>query len=237
MTVEVALPEEEDKFRDAITDHIRAQLGSITDDKGQALATHYLPGRVFAMHVLPQHFNVNSENIRRYIVSRPVVSSSSIIGRGTRGYWVLDTSTNSVVFIKDTWRFVALEELEGDILRRLVDLGVRNVPHMVWHGDVPRNFLDEMRPMTSESHRHLFAAPWCSWSTDDEMQQTRTQDQLLELSSDWMCRGSVVDAQVSLRQHYRLVMGIAGYPLNNVRGANELLHATYDVFAGMCFTQ
>ena len=38
--------------------------------------------------------------------------------------------------------------------------------------------------------------------------------------------------EIPLRRHYRLVTGTVGYPLESVRGVQELLHATYDVFVG-----
>ena len=38
--------------------------------------------------------------------------------------------------------------------------------------------------------------------------------------------------EIPLRRHYRLVTGTVGYPLDSIRGVQELLHATYDVFVG-----
>ncbi|RPD73877.1 hypothetical protein L226DRAFT_583193 [Lentinus tigrinus ALCF2SS1-7] len=213
LTVELAPPDDEDRFREAVRAHVQSQLEVMGQELDEAVAVHYAPGQVFAMHVLPQHFTVDPENIRRFIVSRPVVTPSSLIGRGTRGYWALDASTGGIVFIKDTWRFRNVDELEGDTLRRLVDLGVRNVPHMVWHGDIPYSFPTEARRLNRK-----------------ELQFTTTH---LLVAEPWVCQGDVEDLHISRRQHYRLVTSVAGYSLRCVRGAEELLHATHDILVAM----
>ncbi|RDX49876.1 hypothetical protein OH76DRAFT_1482696 [Lentinus brumalis] len=215
MSVEAARPEEEGTFRDVITAHVQFQLDLHPEDLDKAVKAHYEPGRVFAVHVIPQHFSSHPENIRRFIVSRPVVSPSSLIGRGTRGYWALDTSTGQVVFLKDTWRFMKSEELEGDTIRRLVDLGVRQIPSLVWHGDIPYHIPNIPVPRQIESK---------------EMQQTTVHTLLADR---WLCHGSVVQLDIPHRQHYRLITNVAGYPLETIRGAEELLYAAYDTFTAM----
>ncbi|RPD54650.1 hypothetical protein L226DRAFT_509635 [Lentinus tigrinus ALCF2SS1-7] len=211
MSVEAARPGEEDLFRDAITAHVQSQLELEGDDLDRSVKVHYEPGRVFAIHILPQHFSSHPENIRRFVVSRPVVSPLSLIGRGTRGYWALDASTHRVVFLKDTWRFQKSEELEGDTIRRLVDLGVRHVPSLVWHGDIPYRFPPGPRQI-------------------EQVQQTVVHTLL---SDRWLYRGSVVQMDIHQRRHYRLITNVAGYSLGTLRGAEELLYATYDTFTAM----
>lgn len=50
----------------------------------------------------------------------------------------------------------------------------------------------------------------------------------------WACK--VVGRRVTVHKHwhYRLVMGTVGYSLKTLRGTDELLHATFDVFHGKC---
>ena len=48
----------------------------------------------------------------------------------------------------------------------------------------------------------------------------------------WACRVAGRAVNVPSLQHYRLVMDTVGRPLGSVRGAQELLHAAYDVFTG-----
>ena len=148
VTVEVATPEEEVYFRDAIREQVRFQLSVEGEALEEAVAEHYLPGYVAAMHVLSQGCPAAPGNIRRFIVSRPVISPLDIAGRGTKGYWAVDTSDRRVVFVKDTWRdYETTPDREGDLLRRLHGQGVPCIPSVVCHGDVPDYFPEDSRLM------------------------------------------------------------------------------------------
>ena len=61
------------------------------------------------------------------------------------------------------------------------------------------------------------------------MQASETDDLR---NASWVCHFADDEAQLSQRMHYRLIMGTVGESLETVRGAQELLHATYDVFTG-----
>ena len=61
--------------------------------------------------------------------------------------------------------------------------------------------------------------------------QSTTTDKLIE--EPWLCQVGFDDVGVHKRRHHRLVLGTVGYALKTVRGTDELLHATYDVFVGM----
>ncbi len=67
-----------------------------------------------------------------------------------------------------------------------------------------------------------------------DVQTTLTQN---FLEHWWVCRaGRTLDQLkrfIIKRTHYRLVLGVAGYPLLRFKDSNELLHATYDAFGGM----
>lgn len=138
-TVEAATEEEEEQFRAAISNHVQYQLGLQDDDPylSVALSEHYLPGRVTVIPVLLQDAISTPANIHRIIVSRPVVSPLHLSGRGTRGFWGVDGRSGGVVFLKDTWRAYSELEYEGVTLQRMNGLGVRNIPSLVTHGDVP----------------------------------------------------------------------------------------------------
>ena len=43
-------------------------------------------------------------HLRRFIVSRPMVTPLYLTGRATRGFWAVDESNDQLVFLKDTWR-------------------------------------------------------------------------------------------------------------------------------------
>ncbi|GBE86380.1 predicted protein [Sparassis crispa] len=72
-----------------------------------------------------------------YLVGKPHFIADGMVGRGTRGYVALDCQTSKFVFLKDSWRVDHEDiEKEGEVLRRLNDVNVRNVPTLVCHGDV-----------------------------------------------------------------------------------------------------
>ena len=148
-TVELALAEEA-VFIDAIKRHVQSQLGR-GEDVDKMIKLHHQPGHVAAVQVLYHQFTASVENTRRFLISRPVVTPLAMVGRGTRGYWAVDTSTKRVVFLKDTWRHSSCPEVEGETLRRLNDLGVRNIPSLIWHGDIPSSLPDEARKLTRQS--------------------------------------------------------------------------------------
>ena len=118
---------------------LKTQLGLEGTELDKAVFEHYEPHRVAVYHVLQHAAIANSETIHRYLVSRPVVSPLFLDGRGTRGFWAVDEATGKVVFLKDTWRFGGLE---GLTLAYMNEEGVRNVPVLADHGDVP-DFIPE----------------------------------------------------------------------------------------------
>ena len=139
-TVKLALPEEEGVFSNAIADHVRSQITE-GEDVDKAVKQHYQPGKLYVVH---------GENNQRYLFSRPIVSPQALAGRGTRGYWAVDAATRKVVFLKDTWRRGSVEEVEGSVLRRLLDAGVRYIPTLVWHGDVLKDCARKEHELTGE---------------------------------------------------------------------------------------
>ena len=89
-----------------------------------------------AVRVNPQQPSESDEHAQLFLVSRPVVTPLSLSGRCTRGYWCVNAATGRIGFLKDTWRTIFRKDTEGDILRRLNDHEVRNVPSLAAHGDV-----------------------------------------------------------------------------------------------------
>ncbi|KAI0712053.1 hypothetical protein C8Q76DRAFT_476440 [Earliella scabrosa] len=200
-TVAVAAQEEDALFRGAIRDYLSLQLDVQGEALDQALTEHYQHGHVAAIHVYPQ----NQPTARRFIVSRPVVSPLYLTGRGTRGYWALDVDTREVVFLKDTWR--SSLQNEGDVIQQLQERGVRNIPSLVCHGDVPQLIADGSAGDKPDAQCSLTDA-YCAQEP-----------------------GSMGGrAVMSKQRHYRIVLGTVGYDLQHLRGTDELLHATYDVF-------
>ncbi|EJF56423.1 hypothetical protein DICSQDRAFT_141278 [Dichomitus squalens LYAD-421 SS1] len=72
-----------------------------------------------------------------FLVGKPVFRAGGTAGRGTRGYVALDCQTRQFVWLKDVWRAAYMvASREGDVLRKLNEAGVEQVPTLVCHGDV-----------------------------------------------------------------------------------------------------
>ena len=67
---------------------------------------------------------------REFLVAKPTHNTLDKLGHGTRGLVALDWATQEFVFLKDAWhgcRHIS----EGDILGKLNNAGVRNIPTLV----------------------------------------------------------------------------------------------------------
>ncbi|RDX40171.1 hypothetical protein OH76DRAFT_1490521 [Lentinus brumalis] len=214
-TVQPASPEEESLFSRCIRAHVRSQLQVDGAELDRAVTEHYEPNHVAAIHVLEQDAIAKADTIHWFLVSRPVISPLTLAGKGTKGFWAVDTSTHRVVFLKDTWRS---HDEEGSVLASMIDKGVRNIPAVICHGDVPEEF-----PIQGKTK----VEPW-------EIQVTFTDEFSLR---PWTCkvRGKVYQFTKSV--HYRVVLRDVGYTLRHFSGTEELLTATLDVLRGLHFRQ
>ncbi|KAH9889875.1 hypothetical protein C8Q73DRAFT_838269 [Cubamyces lactineus] len=212
-TVEMATSEEETLFLETITKHVQAQLGVEGDALAKAVSEHYEPGHVMAMHV----HAVDMENpqcagsTERFLVSRPVTVPLYVYGKCTRGYWATQAATGRVVFLKDTWRLPG--DQEGTVLSELNAAGVRNVPTVLAYGDVYVKAPPAQKKLTLSCVQHTKTDHYCR--------------------KPWACPVLNKKVAVSTHIHYRLVVGEVGYGLERLRGTQELLGSTYDVFHAM----
>ena len=218
-------PMDEVLFRSKVTEHVMHQLNMKEghEDLAEKVSEHYQENTITKLFIASAEHEGEDAQI---LVSRPCFTSSSSTGRSTRGYWgvrVGETPEESeVVFVKDVWRSnVAGVKLEGDILRSLLEKGVRNIPPLVAHGDVKVD--GEPRASYSLS---------LTKSVVGLVQVTDT-DQLVR--KRWVvgltgreCRNLGIGSRV----HYRLVTRRAGYPLRTFAGSRELLSGTYGAFQG-----
>ena len=95
LTTEMASPEEEELFRTSITKYVRFQLDLDEGDAlDRAVSEHYQSGHAAVFHVLEHGCAIDAEHIRKFIVSRPVVSPLYLTGRATRGFWAVDALTS-----------------------------------------------------------------------------------------------------------------------------------------------
>ncbi|OBZ71187.1 hypothetical protein A0H81_08659 [Grifola frondosa] len=135
---------EETVFREAITAHVKFQLGVEGDDLQNAVREHYKTGAVATIQVL-----------------KSVVSPLWLVGRGTRGYWAVDKETGHVVFLKDTWRYDADEtDIEGNVLQELNAHDVHYIPTVICHGDVCGSSVEGDNGLQCTATGRYASKPW-----------------------------------------------------------------------------
>ncbi|CDO74700.1 hypothetical protein BN946_scf184847.g8 [Trametes cinnabarina] len=93
ITVRMGSLEEEVIFRIAIRYSLRSQLEVSEEELDQAIVAHYHPNHVTVIRVDVDNPGPPTTRSRFFLVSRPVVFPRSLDGRGTRGYWAVDTAT------------------------------------------------------------------------------------------------------------------------------------------------
>ncbi|KAI0671013.1 hypothetical protein C8Q78DRAFT_974562 [Trametes maxima] len=203
--------EQEKQFKAAVREYVKLQLGLEGEALEKALCKHYSPGHVAVVKVFPHPFSASAAKVRIFLISRPVISPLSLVSRGTRGYWAVDVASSRVSFLKDTWRIASSGSVEGELLDHLNRRGVRNIPTVAIHGDVPRHISRGTEPVVHWQHSYT--------------------DMCLE--APWICPVGGTAPSVRKVQCYRLVMDTVGYGLSTVQGTEELLHVMYDVFIAM----
>ncbi|KAI9060873.1 hypothetical protein FKP32DRAFT_1730486 [Trametes sanguinea] len=200
-TVYAATPSEEAQFLSAIRTHVALQLGLASSEEtslNKSVLEHYQPRAVSAVSV----GDGDTSLIRLYLVSRPIVSPISATGRSTRSYWAVDKETGRLVYLKDTWRYrTAGAEMEGAVIAKLNEYGVRGVPGVIQHGHVP-NIGNIVSP--------------------DIFQHTLTQ---AFKGAKWACDQGIDSQAMVMYSHYRMVTSIAGYSVHRFTGTRELLTA------------
>ncbi|KAI0662101.1 hypothetical protein C8Q70DRAFT_910234, partial [Cubamyces menziesii] len=211
LSVEVASEAEEAKFRDSIREHVALQLELHDRRLEPAVLEHYQPKAVSAI-CIP---DAETHEPRRYLVSRPLTAPLSIVGRASRTYWAVDAETGRVVSLKDTWRVLTdRAEQEGTVVDALTRGGVANVPNVLSHGDV-----------FSISDDH---------NSESASLSTVTQTTQEFVAAHWACDLGVDQSSILRYSHYRLVLSIAGYGLQRLKGSDELLTAGYHALQAMC---
>ncbi|KAI0641599.1 hypothetical protein C8Q79DRAFT_918749, partial [Trametes meyenii] len=121
------------------------------------------------------------EEKRPFLVGKPIFFSTSMFGRGTRGYVALDVRTRRFVFLKDSWRpFYVGVEPEGHYLELLSsDKQVPiDIPRLVTHGDVA-----DHHAFTTLYAQHFQGKKLAEVSDDDEVPTTSVTSEAVPLPS------------------------------------------------------
>ncbi|RPD62300.1 hypothetical protein L226DRAFT_336490 [Lentinus tigrinus ALCF2SS1-7] len=239
LTVRPADTHYEEVFKKVVKKYIETQTPDASSkDIEVALLDHYQPGAVSLLEV--PNAVLGADGKRHLLFSRPVTHPMSGTGRATRGYWTVDAKQQEgaaarpiVMFLKDTWRADyrsgPRESAEVQTLKSLAEaskLGgenaIPNLARLVWSDDVTLRNSTLARYPDGEVRE--------VWSDEPILQSTRTQDYL---TADWLCSTPEMRKRLMVRivkrTHSRLLLSVAGYPLNRFTGTQELLYVAKDV--------
>ncbi|EJF60929.1 hypothetical protein DICSQDRAFT_170785 [Dichomitus squalens LYAD-421 SS1] len=190
---------------------------------------------------------------RYYLVGKPTFRADGAIGRGTRGYVALNCETRRFVWLKDAWRAAYMISCrEGDVLEKLNEAGVENVPTLVCHGDIDDQVTVTADWWGRDSERPSSAAP----STSSSQGSPTSSATLVESASsgsrkrkrgaadeatlpppgDERMRNLVTRSDHPLRQHqhYRIVVKEVAFSLRNVQNGRQLASVVLDTVQAHC---
>ena len=181
---------------------------------------------------------------RTFLVAKPTFRARGLAGRGTRGYVALDCATEEFVWLKDAWRaHYLLIDKEGDVLKRLNEAGVENVPTLICHGDIAgqetltpkwwkaKNPLNTRTTSTQSAMRDSSPSP-CSPAPSSSGALKRKRDDERSEDSVPLRKGANTgtgfsafreECPLRLHQHYRLVEKEVGMPLANFKNGRQLV--------------
>ena len=194
----------------------------------------------------------DGKEMRDYLVGKPSFRSGEFLGRGTCGYVAYDCKTHRFVWLKDAWRAsYMLAETEGDVLRKLNEAEVSNVPTLVCAGDVGDQATitadwwerTQSRPLTP-TPSHLSSAS-CSSSTtlaSSASPGSRKRKRVVgienTMSPSRRSPNATLYSNCPLRQHkhYRIVVEEVCMPLKSFQYGHQLVSIVLDCLVGMSYS-
>ncbi|TBU38456.1 hypothetical protein BD309DRAFT_994448 [Dichomitus squalens] len=197
----VLSPDDSERFHQAIRKHAETQLSKQKTIE-EAVKEHYFEDCVVSMWIT----TASADTEQQFLVSRPLLTPLTFVGRAYRLYWALECSTNRIVLLKDSWRYPLDHfQREGTIMEVLSD--VPNVPSVVCHGDVH----------------------WVEVTANDEEYILDVHGEFID--EPWVCGfKEALKQRIFERTHYRVVVDAAGYNLLDLSGTSELLHGSFHAF-------
>ena len=148
------------------------------------------------------------KGLRDFIVGKPTFVSSTLAGRGTRGYIAIDVTdpTGPFVYLKDAWRVDHPRmHQEGTILSSLNAANVPNIPTLVCHGDVPDQ----------------------ATVTDKVWRELHPQENATDANNE-----TVDSCPLKAHRHYRMVVKEVAEPLSSFTNGRELVKAILYILRG-----
>ncbi|KAI0641681.1 hypothetical protein C8Q79DRAFT_286174 [Trametes meyenii] len=176
----------------------------------------------------------HGNEVRYFLVGSPIIYDFEMAGRGTRGYVALDCATRRFVWLKDAWRVhSALVNVEGATLAELNAKQVRNVPTLLYHGDIRGQVAS-----TSRLQPENLATTPVSDSSPLDSPPLSSSKKRAAVSGSLPARphkrlrgedgaNSVAKADFEYR-HYRLVQKEVAMPLSEFRDGRQLVAIILD---------
>ena len=212
-----------------------------TSVRGAASATAAPSGSLVFDHVIHLFSDSLKDNWPRYrltvdehtfLVGKPIAQSGSgVIGRGTRGYVAWHEQPGCFVFLKDTWRpSDDHAEAEGDILQKLNDAKVVNVPTLVCHGFVgEQEFLAGRSTLhvdqrTNPERKHEAYADTCANKNKRKAEDTDSE------------RHQDEPPRLRRYTHYRMCVKEICLPLSAFTSSKQLVSVVRDCIEGTLLT-
>ncbi|EJF59448.1 hypothetical protein DICSQDRAFT_172045 [Dichomitus squalens LYAD-421 SS1] len=185
-------------------------------------------------------------SMRTFLIAKPSFRAKGLAGRGTQGYVAVDCESGELVWLKDTWRahYIIIDP-EGDILQKLNDVKIVNVPTLVCHGDIAKqvtltpDWWEAKNPPTSDrassTEGDPSGAPSVSTSTSTRTHShsssslkrkrgdERSGDGAPAPKTDWRDKCTLCH-----HQHYRLVEKEVARSLIDFKNGRQLIFVVSD---------
>ena len=194
----------------------------------------------------------DGDECRRFLVGKPIFQAEGVLGRGTRGYVALDCRTRRFVWLKDAWRAAyMLDGREGDVLQKLNETKVENVPTLICHGDVlgqrtvAADWWESTRvpsaiPSTSSTSTHSSRSSSRTLVGETRSGKRQRREDMEDdadpgpRSKGRLIRNATAHSVGPLREHkhYRFVVEEVAMSLKEFRKGKQLASVVYDAIQG-----
>ena len=193
---------------------------------------------------------------RYFLIAKPTFRARGMSGRGNRGYVALDCETGKFVWLKDAWRaHYLLVDKEGDVLRRLNNAKVMNVPTVICHGDIEDqvtltpDWWEAINPLPSPDSQSDPPSSSLPSSSTSRTRSTASSSASRKRKYDHDGSEDSVpppkgvgtglvpfreDCPLRLHKHYRLVEKEVGMPLTRFQSGRQLVSVVLDCIYGAC---
>lgn len=186
-----------------------------------------------------------------YKVLGNIHADIDVLGRGTMCFQVEHPADHTTCVLKDTWVDVEKTEKEGEILQKLNDLGVTNIPTYVdsevVHVDGRVDSTKDIRAATDNAYSvaQRVTKPLPVKSTDkkddtstgqagqDDSKKTKKKKKKKQPNLKNAARRKGANVSLPIRDHHRIIVAPYGTQFCKFRCLEEFLLAIKDIISGV----